>query len=149
MKPMATNAEYLTGMQSHLRKWDAEVGLLLAQSKKADGEIRTAYERRLKELRLCRKAAQKSYDELRVATGATGDKMQAGLQAAWETMQATLERVSSDLGEMARKEATPTKAAPIQAAPVEPASAEAGPAQAAPTQAVPPQAAPLQQETAP
>jgi hypothetical protein len=127
MKTMATNAEYVTGMQAHLKKWDAEFDLLLAQSKKADGEIRTAYERRLKELRLCRKAAQKSFDEVRAATGAAGEKLQAGLQTAWETMQATLEKVSSDLVAMIRKEATPTKAAPIYAV-----TAEAMPAEAAP-----------------
>jgi hypothetical protein len=146
---MATNAEYLTGMQAHLKKWDADVGLLLAQSKKADGEIRTAYERRLKELRLCRKAVQKSFDEVRVATGAAGEKLQAGLQASWETMQATLEKVSSDLVDMIHKEATPKKAAPIYAATAEAIPAEAAPAEAAPTQETPPQEAPLSQETAP
>jgi hypothetical protein len=149
MKTMATNAEYLTGMQAHLKKWDADVGLLLAQSKKADGEIRTAYERRLKELRLCRKAAQKSFDELRVATGAAGERMQAGVQASWEAMQATLEKVSADIVAMIEREATPTKVEPIYAATAEAMPAEAAPTEAAPTPAAPPQAAPIQQESAP
>lgn len=146
---MGTNADYLTGMQAHLKKWDADVDLLLAQSKKADGEVRTAYERRLKELRLCRKAAQKSFDEVRVATGAAGERMQAGLQGAWETMQATLEKVSSDLVAMNLKESTPTKSAPIYAATAEAAPAEAAPAEAAPAHAAPQPEAPPQPETAP
>ena len=83
--------------RSQLKKWDADVDQLLTKSKKADGEVRTAYAKRLKELRLCRKAAQKSYEEVRVATGATADRMQAGMQASWETMKSTLEKVSSDL----------------------------------------------------
>jgi hypothetical protein len=122
MNTMDTNAEYLAGIQLQLRKWDAEVDLLLAQSKKADGEVRTAYARRLKELRLCRKAAQKSFEGLRVATGATGEEMQAGMQAAWETLQVTLAKVSSDLGTMTRKQPAPSRAAPPEAAAIQPVS---------------------------
>jgi hypothetical protein len=126
---MGTNAEYLAGMQVQLKKWDADVDQLLTKSKKADGEVRTAYARRLKELRLCRKAAQKSYEEVRVATGAAADRTQAGMQASWETMKSTLEKVTSDLESMGRK-------APV-------ALPEA------PTQPIPSQEAPIPQESAP
>ncbi|MCM2329565.1 MAG: hypothetical protein NDI88_16940 [Lysobacter sp.] len=126
---MGTNAEYLAGMQVQLKKWDADVDELLTKSKKADGEVRTAYARRLKELRLCRKAAQKSYEEVRVATGATADRTQAGMQASWETMKSTLEKVTSDLEAMGRKDPVA-----IPESPAEPP---------------PPQEAPIQQESAP
>lgn len=125
---MGTNAEYLAGMQVQLKKWDADVDQLLTKSKKADGEVRTAYARRLKELRLCRKAAQKSYEDVRVATGATADRMQAGMQASWETMKSTLEKVTSDLEAMGRKDPvalpeTPPEPAPPQEAPTQQESA--------------------------
>ena len=120
--------------RSQLKKWDADVDQLLAKSKKADGEVRTAYERRLKELRLCRKAAQKSFEDVRVATGAAADRMQAGMQASWETMQSTLEKVSSDLEAM-------TATQGIRAPPAIPPKR--------PTRTGPPQEAPIQQESAP
>ena len=125
---MGTNAEYLAGMQVQLKKWDADVDQLLTKSKKADGEVRTAYARRLKELRLCRKAGQKSYEDVRVATGAAADRMQAGMQASWETMKAALEKVTSDLEAMGHKAPvalpeTPPQPAPSQEAPTQQESA--------------------------
>jgi len=53
---MNTTSEYVTGMQAQLKAWDANVAVLLTESRKADGEARTAYAKRLKELRLSRKA---------------------------------------------------------------------------------------------
>ncbi|MGE3176314.1 MAG: hypothetical protein AB7O32_02490 [Vicinamibacterales bacterium] len=94
---MDTNVDYAARFQSQLNQWDVEVGALVAEGRKASGEARTAYDRRLKELRLRRKAAQKSLQDLRAATESAGEKMQAGMQAAWETMQKALENVSSDL----------------------------------------------------
>lgn len=109
---MGTNAEYLAGMQVQLNKWDAQVEQLLAKSKMADGEVRTAYARRLKELRLCRKAAQRSYEVARVATGAAIDRSQAGMQASWESMQSALAQVTADLEAMGSKPAPALPDAP-------------------------------------
>jgi hypothetical protein len=122
MQTMGTNAEYLAAMQVQLKKWDADVDQLLTKSKKADGEVRTAYARRLKELRLCRKAGQKTYEDVRVATGAAADRMQAGMQASWETMKSTLEKVTSDLESMGRKAPVALPEAPLQEAPTQPES---------------------------
>ena len=119
---MDTNSEYVTGMQAQLKAWDADVDVLLTESRKADGEARTAYAKRLKELRLSRKAAQKSLEDLRVATGATAAKTQAVMQDAWETMQETLEKVSTELRDMTRG----AKGAAIPAQAPEPAEAPPG-----------------------
>lgn len=94
---MGTHANYIAAMQTQLGKWDTEVDALVAEGRKASGEARTAYDRRVKELRLSRKAAQKSLQQLRDATESAGEQMQAGMQVAWETMQAALVKVSSDL----------------------------------------------------
>lgn len=94
---MGTRAEFVAGMEAQMKKWDAEVEALVAEGKKASGEARTAYDRRIKELRLSRKAAQKSFQELRVATESAGAQMQAGMEVAWDTMQKALQKVSSDL----------------------------------------------------
>ena len=94
---MGTRAEFVAGMEAQMKKWDAEVDALVAEGKKASGEARTAYDRRIKELRLGRKAAQKSFQELRVATESAGVQLQAGMEVAWDTMQKALQKVSSDL----------------------------------------------------
>jgi hypothetical protein len=97
IESMNTNSDFLTGMQAQLKSWDANLDALVADGKKAGGEARTAYDRRLKELRLSRKAAQKSLDELRAATGSATVQMQAGMTLVWETMQKAMQKVSSDL----------------------------------------------------
>ena len=122
---MNTTSEYVTGMQAQLKAWDANVAALLTESRKADGEARTAYAKRLKELRLSRKAAQKSLEALRAATGATAAKTQAVMQETWDTMQRSLEKVSTELRDMTRGAQAPQ---PAQAPePVEPPQAAQAP----------------------
>jgi hypothetical protein len=94
---MTTNTEYVAGMQMQMKKWDADVDALAAEGKKADGELRTAFQRRLKELRLSRHAAHKSLHEVRVASEAAGAQLQSAVEAAWKTMQETLGKASADL----------------------------------------------------
>lgn len=94
---MSTNAEYLAGMQLQLKTWDAQFEALVAEGRKTSGETRTAYDRRLKELRLGRKAAQKSIESARGATTALAARAQAGVQKACDDMRAAIEKVSSDL----------------------------------------------------
>lgn len=94
---MGTNAEYCTRTEAQMKLWDAEFDALVAEGRKASGEVRTAYDKRMKELRLSRKAALKSLQEVRVATESAGAQMQAGMEVAWETMQAALKKVTSDL----------------------------------------------------
>lgn len=122
---MNTTSEYVTGMQAQLKAWDANVAVLLTESRKADGEARTAYAKRLKELRLSRKAAQKSLEALRAATGATAAKTQAAMQETWDSMQKSLEKVSTELRGMGRSAPAPQ---PTQAPePAEPPQPEQAP----------------------
>lgn len=94
---MSANAEYLAGMQLQLKTWDTQFEALVAEGRKTSGETRTAYDRRLKELRLGRRAAQKSIESARGATAALAAKAQAGVQAACDEMRTAIEKVSSDL----------------------------------------------------
>jgi hypothetical protein len=94
---MVMKSEYVTTMETQLKKWDADVDALAAQGEKANAEGRAAYREQLKYLRASRDAAQKTFQEIRVANEAAGAQMQAGMEAAWKTMQKSLEKVSSDL----------------------------------------------------
>ena len=51
---MGTNSEYVTLMQSQLKKWDNEVDVLSAMGKTASMEARSAYQEGMKELRASR-----------------------------------------------------------------------------------------------
>jgi hypothetical protein len=94
---MGTNAEYVARMETQLKKWDADVDALAAASEKASADARAAYHDQIKDLRVSRDAAQKTFQEIRTANESAGEQMQAGMKAAWETMQKALEKVSSDL----------------------------------------------------
>jgi uncharacterized protein YjbJ (UPF0337 family) len=94
---MSMNTEYVAKMETQLKKWDADVDALAAEGEKANAAARAAYHEGIKNLRVSRDAAQKTFQEIRVASESAGAQMQAGMKTAWETMQKALEKVSSDL----------------------------------------------------
>ena len=137
---MDTNSDYLSLTRTHFNQWDAAVGVLAAEGKKADGEARTAYQRRLKELRLARNAAQRAFDTLRAATGPAAARSQAAMQEARDAMEQALVKVTADLHAPPRDTrpvADPGPAAEVEAVPDSP-----------PTP-IPPSATPTEKEVTP
>jgi translation initiation factor IF-2 len=94
---MSIHSEYIARMATQLKKWDADVDALAAEGKKASADARAAYDDRIKDLRASRDAAQKTFLEICQATELAGAQMQAAMQGAWEAMQKTFEKVSSDI----------------------------------------------------
>lgn len=94
---MSMHTEYVARMEKQMKKWDADVDALAAQGEKAGAEARAAYHQQIKDLRTSRTAAQKTFEEIRVANESAGTQMQAGMKAAWDTMQKALEKVTKDL----------------------------------------------------
>ncbi len=94
---MGMNAEYAAKMEAQLKKWDADVDALAAEGEKAGAAARAAYQQQIKDLRASRDAAQKTFQEILVASESAGEQMRSGMKTAWETMQKALEKVSSDL----------------------------------------------------
>jgi len=92
---MSTNSEYVSAMQAQMKQFDKDVDALSAQ---AGAKARAAYDEQVRELRATRDAAQKQLLQLQAASESAGEAMHAGMQTAWETMQAALKKVSSDLG---------------------------------------------------
>ena len=91
---MSKNSEYVTAMQAQMRQFDKDVDALSAE---AGARARAAYEEQVKLLRASREAAQNTLQLLQAANEAADAKMHAGMQAAWDTMQAALKKVSADL----------------------------------------------------
>ena len=52
-------------------------------------------------MRATREAAQKRFQEFQAANESADALMHAGMEAAWETMQETLKKVSADIGKQA------------------------------------------------
>jgi hypothetical protein len=97
IETMSMHTEYIAGMETQLKKWDADVDALAAEGNKASGEARAAYNERIKDLRASRDAAQETSLKICQATESVGAQMQATMQGAWQTMQRPLEKVSSDI----------------------------------------------------
>lgn len=94
---MGKNSEYMSTMETQLKKWDADVDALAARAEKADDSARTAYHETIERLRSERHAAHTALQEMRAATEEAGMRMRAGMQVAWETMRKALEKVTTDL----------------------------------------------------
>ena len=94
---MDKHSEYVTRMETQLKKWDADVDALVARGDKASAASRAEYHKQIEHLRSRRDAMHKSFQELRVASESAGAKMRAGVEVAWETMQKSLAKVSADL----------------------------------------------------
>jgi hypothetical protein len=92
---MSKNSEYVCAMQAQMKQFDKDVEALSAE---ADAKARAAYDVQVKHLRASRDTAQKTFLKLQAASESADAKMHAGMQAAWDTMQAALKKVSADLG---------------------------------------------------
>ena len=94
---MSMYSDYVATMETQLKKWDADVDALAAESKTVNDQARTVYEVNLLQLRSSRDAAQKTFQQVSAASESVGAQMKAGMEGAWATMQKALEKVSSDL----------------------------------------------------
>ena len=94
---MGKNAEFVTNMDKMMTRWDKEVDLLARRAGNGASESGDAYQQGVKDLRACREVAQKAFQEIRFASESEGAQLKAGMQAAWVTMQSTLEKVTADL----------------------------------------------------
>ena len=92
---MSKNSEYVSAMQAQMKQFDKDVDALSAQ---AGAKARAAYDEQVKELRATRDAANKQLLQIQAASESAGAAMHAGMQTAWDTMQAALKKVSADLG---------------------------------------------------
>lgn len=95
---MSTNRDYVSAMQARMEQFDRDVDALGAE---AGARARTAYGERVKDLRVRRDAARKQLLQLQAASESAGLAMHAGIQAAWDAMQAALEKATADAKRLA------------------------------------------------
>jgi len=92
---MSRNSEYVSTMQARMKAFDEEVDAL---GPNAGAKARASYDERIKELCASRDAGQKAFVKLQAASESAGAGMHAGMQTAFETMQAALKKVCAELG---------------------------------------------------
>jgi hypothetical protein len=84
-------------MEKQMARWDKEVQALAAVGAMLKANAQARYLEGVGDLQASRAAAEKSFQEVRFASEETGVQLRAGMQDAWVNMQATLEKVTSDL----------------------------------------------------
>ena len=92
---MSSNSEFVSTMQARMKAFDDEVEALGAN---AGAKARASYDERIKELCASRDAGKKAFLTLQAASESAGASMHAGMQTAFETMQAALKKVCAELG---------------------------------------------------
>ena len=95
---MSTNSDYVSAMQARMEQFDKDVDALSAE---AGARARATYDEQVKHVRASRDAARKHLLQLQAASESAGVAMHAGMQTAWDTMQAALEKASADLKKLA------------------------------------------------
>ena len=92
---MSKNSEFVSAMQAQMRQFDKDVDAL---GTGMGAKAHAAYDAQIRRLRESREAGQNTFLMLQAASESADARMHAGMQAAWHTMQASLKKVSADLG---------------------------------------------------
>jgi hypothetical protein len=92
---MTKKDEYLSMMEAHIKKWDAEVDKLRAKGEQMSAEARVKYAEQIKAMRANRDAAYKKLHEMRAANESAWQHMQSGIDTAWDSMKNALDKASS------------------------------------------------------
>jgi chromosome segregation ATPase len=89
---MMTREQYVEQMKKQLDEWNAKLGKLEEEVKKAQVNVKTRYEAQIKALALQRDETVKRLNETRTASQAAWKEVSKGVEAAWKTMQSSFER---------------------------------------------------------
>ena len=92
---MSTKDEYLATMESEIKKWDAAVDQMTANSLQMSAETRALYDKQVKAMRAERDLAYSKLQDLHAANESAWKHMQAGVDAAWTSMQDALDKAVS------------------------------------------------------
>ena len=92
---MSKKDEYFAMMESHIKKWDAEVDKLRAKSEQMGAEARAKFAEQLKTMRATRDTAFKKLEELHGSSESAWRHLEAGVDTAWSSMKSALEKASA------------------------------------------------------
>ena len=91
---MSKNSDYVSAMQARMKQFDKDIDALSAE---AGARARAAYDEQVKDVRVSRDAAHRHLLQLQAASEESNAAMRAGMQTAWDTMEAALRKASVDV----------------------------------------------------
>ena len=91
------STEYVATMEAQLVKWDADVAELGAERDRLGIDARTPYHVGMMDLRARRDAAERAFAKMRGTGESPGGLPRAEMDAAWDAMQRTFLRVTTEL----------------------------------------------------
>lgn len=93
---MMTREQYVEQMKKQLDGWNAKLGKLEEEVKKAQANVKTQYEAQIKALALQRDETVKRLNETRDASQTAWMEVSKGAESAWKTMQSSFEKAWSE-----------------------------------------------------
>lgn len=91
---MSMKDDYFATMVSQFKRWDAEFGMLSAKGGQLSATADAQYDEQLSAMRASRDAAFKKLQDIRTASESAWRGMQAGVDAAWVSMENALKLAS-------------------------------------------------------
>ena len=91
---MSKKDDYVSQMQTQLKKWDAEIDAMAAKANEIGADARDKYYDQLKTMRASREAATQKMHEVTSASEAAWQEMQKGMETAWDSMKTAMEKMA-------------------------------------------------------
>jgi len=92
---MSKKDDYMTQIQSQLKKWDAEIDALTAKANEIGADARDTYYDQLKIMRASRETVAQKMQEFTSASETAWQEMQKNMESAWDNMKAAMEKAKS------------------------------------------------------
>jgi uncharacterized coiled-coil DUF342 family protein len=89
---MMTREHYVEQMKKQIDEWNAKLGKLEGEVKKAQANVKTRYEAQIKTLEHQRDETVKRLNETRDASQAAWMEVSKGAETAWKAMQSSFEK---------------------------------------------------------
>ena len=88
---MSDRDAYVEKFKARIDQWNADIDKLEAKAKEARADARIEHEKRIREARAKRDAAQGKLDELRNASGEAWEDVKQGAERAWSACREAVE----------------------------------------------------------
>lgn len=83
-------------MEEQLKLWDAKLDVIVAKAKVAGAQAKIEHHKQIDAIKAKRAQAQAKFNEFKAAGSEKWDKFKAGLEVAWNDLEAAFNEFKSD-----------------------------------------------------
>jgi hypothetical protein len=83
-------------METQLKKWGAQLDLLVAEADQAGTKVQSDYRERIDDLKSKQRVAQSRLDELRTAGNQKWETLRVGVERAWSDLEGAFENLKKN-----------------------------------------------------